>query len=675
MFLLSCILFLAYISAQRQEHLAQEEVDRRVTTIAEVGSALGAARQASTNATNARINHEQEAWVRWGEVTTAAYADFFRVLDKLAVFDPEATQVIRDAAKDAWPKLNDQAFKEFSEKRADMPTLRELSRRFTLIEETLQQSKARAAERSQLIREDSERRLDLGQRVAVGLTIVTSLAISLVVLTVVRSILAPLGVVIEAVRQVNAGETELDLPTVADGEFGEVAQAVRVFRTYAEKLQRQAYRDALTGLGNRFLLVERLQHLFSIEEHGFGTALLYLDIDRFRSIDERAGTHGANRYLVEIASRLARLVPDDAELFRDMGDKFVVLIPEVRLDDTTRSQLTADAAGLMRVFQEPYFINREPLSTTATVGIAFSPEDGSSPEQLIRSADAASAAAKDAGRGKIRFASGEQTSLLRARAVLAAEITRGLKRGEFCLHYQPIIDYAQRRVVAAEALMRWQHPERGLLSAGAFIAVAEEEGLISLIGEESLRLAHLQAAKWRDQGFDMLLSVNLSARQMQEGVLDRLRALRADFGPGPCRIDLELTESALFESTSAVREMLQEMRKMGYRLALDDFGTGYSSLSYLLRLPIDKIKVDRQFVSEMESRQETMAVVGATITLARILKLEVIAEGVETASQADRLFEEGCALLQGFYFSPALPTPEFEAWVHRYNKAVVAQSI
>ena len=509
-------------------------------------------------------------------------------------------------------------------------------------------------------------------RVAIGLTLITAIAMALVVLTVLQSILKPMAVVIEAIRQVNSGQTLLDLPKVAEGELGEVATAVRHFRHHAEKLQRQAYRDSLTGLGNRAYFGEVLETALSRAVATDKTvALLYVDLDRFRMINERVGDHFADRYLCECASRLTRFAPPDAEVFRHAADKFVVMVENLALTPLLRSQLQSDAELLMRSIHEPYPIGTEIIQTTATVGISLAPEDGSSAELLIRSAEAGLSAAKKSGRNRIRFASGSQSATARSRAALASDISRGIKAGEFELFYQPIVDFAQNRVVSAEALIRWRHPSRGLLLAGDFIDIAEEEGLIVRLGEETLRLAHGQASAWATKGFEIRQAINVSARQLQEGLVDKLRSMREQMGPGPCLIDIELTESALFDHTEHTRSTLLDMKAMGYRLGLDDFGTGYSSLSYLLRLPIDKIKIDRQFVADIERRQETMAVIGATLTLARVLNLEVIAEGVETESQAHLLVGQGCALLQGFYFSRALPAPEFETWVAQYNQKIL----
>lgn len=670
-FLTSCALFLVYIKEQRIEHLALEEQERRLTTIAEVGSALLTARQASTIANNARINGDDAAWTERALIADGKFDEFYKTAELMGAFDPESRDLILQSARGVWRELSDRAFKEYSSQAQDKPALLEIQSRMGAIENVLASSTLREKQYTQAITRASEGRASLGMHVALGLTLITAVAMALVVLTVLRSILKPMAVVIEAIRQVNAGQTLLDLPQVDEGELGEVAAAVRHFRHHAEKLQRQAYRDSLTGLGNRAYLGEVLEIALSKAAATDKTvALLYIDLDRFRVINERVGDHFADRYLCECASRLTRFLPPDSELFRHAADKFVVMTEGLTAGPVLRSQLQADSELLMRAIQEPYPIGTEIIQTTATVGISVAPEDGSSAEQLIRSAEAGLNAAKKAGRNKIRFASGQQTATSRSRAVLASEISRGIKTGQFELFYQPIVDFAQGQVVSAEALIRWRHPTRGLVLAGDFIDVAEEEGLIVRLGEETLRLAHEQATVWAEKGFVIRLAVNVSARQLQEGLPERLREMRERMGTGPCMIDLELTESALFDHTEHTRATLLEMKAMGYRLGLDDFGTGYSSLSYLLRLPIDKIKIDRQFVAEIERRQETMAVIGATLTLARVLHLEVIAEGIETASQAHLLMGQGCALLQGFYFSPALPAAEFESWVADYNQQI-----
>lgn len=667
-FVASCVLFLAYIGAQRSEHRALEEQERRLTTIAEVGTALLTARQASTAANNARINH-QPNYEEIAQVADAKFAEFFTAVELVGAFDLANRDVIRSSAATVWRELADRAYQEYVSQAEEKPALMEIQQRMARVEAALAASAHLQKLRSDEIRQGSEDRAQLGMRVAIVLTAVTAIAMLLVVLTVLRSILKPMGVVIEAVRQVNAGQTLLDLPSVEEGEFGDVAMAVRHFRSHAEKLQRQAYRDTLTGIGNRTFLGEKLEAaLARCSESQKAVALVYVDLDRFRLINERVGDHFADRFLCECANRLARFAPQDAEVFRYAADKFVVMIEDLENSPLLRTQLQTDAELLMRSVHEPFPIGTEIIQTTATIGISIAPEDGSTAELLIRSAEAGLSTAKKAGRNKIRFASGSQTAAARARAALATDISRGISAGEFELFYQPIVDFARRQSIAAEALIRWRHPTRGLILAGDFIDVAEEEGLIVRLGEEILRLAHAQARAWEEQGFEIRLAVNVSARQLQEGLIEKLEALQGPSGTVPCRIDLELTESALFDHTENTRAKLLAIKKMGYRLGLDDFGTGYSSLSYLLRLPIDKIKIDRQFVADIARNNETMAVIGATLTLARVLRLEVIAEGVETEEQAHLLVGQGCALLQGFHFSPALPGAEFEAWVQQYNK-------
>lgn len=348
-----------------------------------------------------------------------------------------------------------------------------------------------------------------------------------------------------------------------------------------------------------------------------------------------------------------------------------MMIEDLVPSESRLSDLQKIAESMLRSVSEPYALGSEVVISSMSVGIGISPEDGNTPDLLIGSAEAALHTAKRAGRNKIRFAGGQQTSAMRRRAALATDIARGLDLEEFELFYQPIIDYAERRVVGAEGLVRWRHPSRGLLNASEFIDAAEEEGLITRIGEHCLRLAHNQISDWQSRGIELRLAVNVSAQQVQDdSLLKILRDLHVG-SDAAGSIDLELTESALFDHSDQTRSMLDEIKRLGYRLGLDDFGTGYSSLSYIQRLPIDKIKIDRQFVATMDSRPQALAVVTAILSMARALHLDVIAEGVETEAQAARLLEVDCFLQQGFLYSRAVPPREFEKWVAAYEASSV----
>jgi EAL domain-containing protein (putative c-di-GMP-specific phosphodiesterase class I) len=298
---------------------------------------------------------------------------------------------------------------------------------------------------------------------------------------------------------------------------------------------------------------------------------------------------------------------------------------------------------------------------SVSIGIAVYPGDGEHGEQLVSSADAAMYLAKRSGRNNAKFASPELTGDARRQLVQISDIRRGLEEGEFEPFYQPVLDVTAGRVVGAEALLRWRHPQRGIVAAGEFIPAAEDSGLIHALGERCLVKACEHAAAWGDSN-PIRISVNLSARQIEDrtaiGMLDRLHRS----GGHVKGLDFEITESAILQQVDRAQETLAQIRALGHHLSVDDFGTGYSSMVYLQRFPISRIKIDRSFVSRMETSREAHAFVSATIALARSLDLEVVAEGVETVSQARKLQSLGCTLQQGYYFTAALPAAEFEAW-------------
>lgn len=586
-------------------------------------------------------------------------------LRQLAAFDPDSAGTV-GAALDLVPGYSQQVMDALVAGRpADPQVLAELQRQLNRIESTLDAASAR----ERALAEQIQRQAGERAAAAIGDAIVMIAAAGLLgiaqVLLVVRSIIRPLRVTTEAIRQVNAGRLDIDLPPVSGDEFGETALALRQFRDGAEKLRRLAYQDALTGLGNRARLDEELQVALDLPTV-LRPVLLYLDLDNFRAVNDRLGHKAGDTYLCEAVRRLLALLPPDAALFRYAGDKFIALLHDGAAPADLRLRQLANA--VLRGMAEPYRLGEQLLHMSVSIGIALSPGDGATAEQLISSAEAAGHAAKRSGRNNARFAGGQLTSRLRRESALVEEIQRGLEHNEFELYYQPIVDVELHRAAGAEALLRWRHPLRGLLLPGEFIQVAENEGLIAGIGDWCLRRAHAQLRQWCAAGLDLRVAVNLSARQVQDDkVLVTLVELRQADAAAAALMDLELTESLLFDSSEQTRRVLEEIRRCGYRLGMDDFGTGYSSLAYLRRLPLDKLKVDRQFVADIGSAREAQAIVSAVLALARTLELEVVAEGVETPLQMRLLREQGCRLQQGFLFAPALPADEFLRWAESYR--------
>src|SRR5581483_682448 len=656
----SSSLLLGYLILRNQgEQQAQQEQYRRFEIIQGAGQAISQFRHHASAVNSALLQHDAKAEAAAREARDLAWRDAGAQLERLRGFDPASAQRIRTAL-DLVPGYTGQLIEEMrAGKPADPQLLGELQRQLDLIEGTLDAASRRERALAERIQLEARGRADAAIGDAVVLVLGAGVIGIALVLVVVRSIIEPLRVTTNAIRQVNAGQLDIDLPPISGDEFGETALALRQFREGAEKLRRLAYQDPLTGLGNRARLDETLDA--ALRTAGTQPVLFYLDLDNFRSINDRFGHKAGDLYLVEASRRLRRHLPQGTEVFRYAGDKFIALLRGIAAPAETQLRRIAEAA--LRGMGEPYRLGGQLLHMSVSSGIALAPGDGDTAEHLISSAEAAGHAAKRSGRNNARFAGGHYAGKVRRESALLEEIRRAVDRGELELHYQPIVDVGRRRVAGAEALVRWRHPQRGLLLPGEFIQVAENEGLIGLIGDYCLRQAHAQLGRWRVDGLELRVAVNLSARQVQdERILDTLAALRSADPAAAALMDLELTESVLFDSADGTRRMLEEIRRWGYRLGMDDFGTGYSSLSYLRRLPVDKIKVDRQFVTDLADSRQSQAIVSAVLALARTLALEVVAEGVETPQQMRLLHEQGCVLQQGFLFSPALPAAEFARW-------------
>jgi len=660
----SSSLLLGYLILRNQgEQQAQQEQYRRFEIIQETQQATNLVRHTGSELNSALLRKDTVQESRARRALEAARREAAAQLERLRGFDPQSAQRI-SSVLELQPRLSQQVMDAMvAGRQADPQVLAELQRQLNLMENTLTEAGRRERALAERIQQEAHERAAAAIRDAVILIVVAGLFGTVLVLLVVRSIIAPLRITTSAIRQVNAGELDIDLPPISGDEFGETALALRQFRDGAEKLRRLAYQDALTGLGNRARLDETLQA--ALRATGTPPVLFYLDLDNFRSVNDRLGHKAGDLYLIEASRRLRRVLPEGAGVFRYAGDKFIALLRDLPAPLEAQLRRIADAA--LRGMAEPYRLGEELLHMSVSIGIAQGGADGATAEHLISSAEAAGHAAKRSGRNNARFAGGVYTGKLRRESALANEMQRGLTQGEFVLHYQPIVDVAQRRVAGAEALVRWLHPVRGLLLPGEFIQVAENEGLIIAIGERCLRLAHAQQGQWRAQGLELRMAVNLSARQLQDDrILEVLGGLRAADAVTAAMMDLELTESLLFDSSGGTLQLLEEIKRRGYRLGMDDFGTGYSSLAYLRRLPLDKLKVDRQFVTDIGTSRQALAIVSAVLALARTLELEVVAEGVEMPQQMRLLQEQGCHLQQGFLFSPALPAEEFVRWAADY---------
>ncbi len=414
-----------------------------------------------------------------------------------------------------------------------------------------------------------------------------------------------------------------------------------------------AHHDALTDLANRVLFREEMeQALTDAQRNGTNVAVLCLDLDRFKDVNDSLGHQTGDTLLRAVAGRLRNCVPAGSLVARLGGDEFAVL--QVGSKDSQDS--AALAMRIVEAIGVPYTIEGHELVIGTSVGIAVASEEYVSPDRLLKHADLALYCAKADGRGTFRFFEPEMDAQLQARRTLEADLRKGLANSEFELFYQPQIDIRANEICGFEALLRWHHPERGLVPPGEFIPVAEDIGLIAPLGEWVIEQACREAAGWPDA---IKVAVNLSSVQFRNrGLVDVVARALSQSGLCPSRLELEITESALLQDNDTTLTILHQLRRLGVRIAMDDFGTGYSSLSYLRSFPFDKIKIDQSFVRELSSRADCLAIVQSIANLGASLGMSTVAEGVETEDQFRQIRAAGCTEVQGFYFGRPKPARE-----------------
>jgi diguanylate cyclase (GGDEF)-like protein/PAS domain S-box-containing protein len=431
-------------------------------------------------------------------------------------------------------------------------------------------------------------------------------------------------------------------------------------------LQRMAQFDAVTGLANRNLLHERLeQAIAQSQRRGNGAGVLFVDLDRFKLVNDTHGHHVGDELLVQVGKSLRDCVRRDDTVARMGGDEFAVVIADLaRPDDAA-----IVAQKILDSFTAPFSLGGHETYITASIGVATCPNDGDNAEVLLKCADAAMYRAKDSSRNAFCFYTAETDTRAASKLRLNTDLRRALERREFLLHYQPKVELATGRMIGMEALLRWQHPERGMVSPQEFIPALEESGHILAVGDWVVAEACRQMRDWSHAGLvPAPVAVNLSARQFRRRDLDRvIRRLLAEHGVPPELLELEITESSLMEDPKDAIRQLQALREAGLRISVDDFGTGYSSLSYLTRLPLSTLKIDRAFVSAAISEPGSAAIVQMVIDVAHRLNFDVVAEGIETERHVQFLREHGCTMGQGYHFGRPIPAAVMAPRMKRFT--------
>jgi diguanylate cyclase (GGDEF)-like protein/PAS domain S-box-containing protein len=425
-----------------------------------------------------------------------------------------------------------------------------------------------------------------------------------------------------------------------------------------EAIRHQAHHDALTNLPNRRLLMEILTIELAHARRGqTRLAVLFLDLDRFKYINDTLGHDAGDNLLREVVERLQQSVRASDTISRTGGDEFNILLTEIPHAD----DIIIIAQKVVRSFGKPFVLNGHEVNMSTSIGISIYPEDGESIEALFRNADIAMYHAKEQGGNSYQFYNPSMNIRSIERLRLESQLIQALEHGEFMVYYQPQFTIDDRQVYCVEALVRWRHPERGVLDPVHFIRLAEEIGCITAIDEWVLRTAVTQVREWHNSGLDRLcVAVNLSAKQFQKrDLVERISGILRETGLDPKHLDVEITESIAMANVEQTIPKMIKLAQMGVGICIDDFGSGYSSLNYLKKLPIQKLKIDKSFIRDIATDRDDRAIVGAVLAMAHKMSLRVIAEGVETEEQLDFLRAIGCQEVQGFLFSKPLPAEEF----------------
>jgi diguanylate cyclase (GGDEF)-like protein len=457
---------------------------------------------------------------------------------------------------------------------------------------------------------------------------------------------------------------------LADGGWVATHEDITERRLAEEQIRHLAHYDALTNLPNRALFHEKLKQELARMAAGEQLAVLYIDIDEFKSVNDTLGHLIGDELLKSVAASLSQCAAASDFVARLGGDEFAIVQTAVK----TPAEVTELVTRVFDAIREPYECLGHQVTTDASIGIALAPEHGGDLDQILKNADLAMYAAKSAGRRTYRFFESAMDARVRARHILEVELRQAIIDGALEVYYQPCISLQDDKITGCEALLRWRHSERGMISPAEFIPIAEDTGLINQLGEWVLTTACAEAATWPDH---IKLAVNVSPVQFKSGTFAlKIVAALAASGLAANRLELEITEAVLIRDDEAALAILHQLRGIGVRIALDDFGTGYSSLSYLQRFPFDKIKIDRCFVNDLAEPDGSSSIVRAIVNIAAARHMTTTAEGVETRQQQVLLRALGCAEMQGYLFSPAQPAAELERlfFSHGAKREVVAKS-
>lgn len=447
-------------------------------------------------------------------------------------------------------------------------------------------------------------------------------------------------------------------------DAGEVTHYVGVqndiseMRRYQDELANRSNLDGLTGLPNRNLLADRVKGAIArAERYTHGIAIVFVDLDNFKLVNESMGHRMGDQLLQLVAERLKSCMRTVDTVARIGGDEFVLVL----VDQANEHVVSSELYRIADTFGKPYIVGDQELFVTGSAGIAFYPQDGTELETLLKNAESAMYRAKESGRNTLKFYTEDMNLRISGRLALENKLRRAVERNELFLHYQPQVDLKSNQIFGTEALVRWRHPDLGIVSPAQFIPLAEDTGMIVAIGEWVLRTACLQNKAWQDAGLPPIaVAVNISARQFREkGLVHAVERILQESALDPRYLELEVTESVIMHDAEQVIAILKQIKSLGVKLSIDDFGTGYSSLSYLKRFPVDRLKIDQSFIREITSSPDDAAITQAVINLGHSLNLRVIAEGVETQEQLDFLSDRQCDEKQGYLISRPVPAEEF----------------